>query len=62
METDVTDKRAAKPVKKVRSYAVSARAVRMAGAKMARDPKKAKSFLMEIGVVDAEGKLAVGFK
>lgn len=47
---------------KIRSYAVSARAVRMTGSKIAKDPKKARAFLLDIGVVDANGELAVGFQ
>jgi hypothetical protein len=47
---------------KIRPYAVSARAIRMRGAKIAKDPEKARTFLMEIGVVDANGELAAGFQ
>lgn len=58
----MAEKKAKPTVKKIRSYAVSARAVRMTGGKIAKDPKKAREFLVDIGVVDANGNLAVGFQ
>ena len=62
MSTETTEHRQNRPATKIRSYAVSARAIRMTGRKLAQDPQKAREFLISIGVAEEDGSLAAGFR